>query len=312
MGLESLNSRDVVGRFYERLDEQGGEVPSWVESITWRNDTNKEEEIYRFLGHVPRMSKWGGSRIADKPRIFEEIVRNEVYDASMEITVDEIRRELTGQIDIRIGELAVEPSVHMESLVTDTIIAGTTAGTSFDGDAFWSDSHQWGDATGMDNNLGLAAASGTTPTVDEFVSGIMAQIKAIYGFKDDRNRPINRGARSFQVMVPIALWDVAQKALNDQYISNGVTNSLQGVMRSGVMIDIVANPYLTSDVEFYLFRTDGMLAPFILQIEQPANLQHIAEGSEMERLQRKHVYTVEGIHGIGYGYWPYAVKTTIT
>ena len=56
----------------------------------------------------------------------------------------------------------------------------------------------------------------------------------------------------------------------------------------------------------------GMNATFIRQEELPLQVDAIAEGSEEEFKNNQHLYGVKRICNAGYGYWQYAVQSTLS
>ena len=315
--LQLLNSRDIEGRFYELLETR--ETPMWVDNISWRVDTMKEEEIYRFLGFGPRMTEFQGRREAEKPPAAEIRVRNKIFSASMFFGKDERRRDLTGQIDIRVNELADEPNNHLEEYFTSAIenggVTSSEFGAAYDTKAFFANDHEWEDSGTQDNLLGFAAATGTAPTAAEFKTLVMQAIQAMKGFKDNKGRPINRGMRAVEVVIPTVMWSAALEAFSSDVLYDGsapVTNTLKAVQSAGTSITLVENAWATSDVNVYTFRTDGRLAPFIWQTEVEPEISSLDESSDHYHDHRETVHTVEGIYGLGYGRWEYATKTVVT
>lgn len=316
MSLKLLNSRDVEGRFYELLEHRS--IPGWVDKITWLNRTNKEEEIYKFLGHAPRMSKFAGRREAEKPTIRGIRIKNDVYDASMEIQKDEWRRDMTGQIDIRIQELADEPASHWTELVTDIIEKGSTDtseyGLAYDDQKFYDTDHAWDDSGIHSNALTIDVVDQDDPTPAEIKKVILQGIQKAKTFKDNKGRPINKMAMSWVVMIPTNMWANAVEAFGSPILYNGtapVTNTLQAVMASGMQIELVENNWSTTTNKIRLFRADGRVAPFIRQIEVPVEMISLGRESEYFKLNRHALFSIEGVHGIGFGYWQYSVEITL-
>jgi phage major head subunit gpT-like protein len=72
------------------------------------------------------------------------------------------------------------------------------------------------------------------------------------------------------------------------------------------------NPRLTWTTDFAIFRTDGRSKPFILQEEEGVTVQAIAEGSEEEFRNNRHLYGVKRICNVGYGLWQHAARCTLS
>jgi phage major head subunit gpT-like protein len=301
-----ITSRAVIGEMYMRLT--AGDT-SYVNRLAMRMGSSQEIETYAWLGMAPKMREWVGGRQPKGLREQSFQITNKDYEATLEILTKDLRREKFGQIQVRISELARRTLTHPASLITTLLINGES-GLSYDGEYFYDTDHAEGDSGTQDNDLTFAAATGTTPTVLEMRDAVMAAIQAILGFKDDQGEPMNEDARTFEVMVPTALWAVAASALALPTLVQGETNILKNL--PGFSITPVVNARLTDATKFYVHRIDADTKPFILQEEVPLNVAAIAEGSELEFKEKKHWYGVDWAGNVGYGFWQHSVLTTFT
>ena len=69
---------------------------------------------------------------------------------------------------------------------------------------------------------------------------------------------------------------------------------------------------LTWTTKFATFRTDAETKALIRQEEEAVSMSAIAEGSETEFKEKKHLYGVKAIRNVGYGYWQRACLVTHT
>lgn len=127
MGASGLGSRAIIGKFYAALEAVTG--ASWVGKIAMMMDSDQESETYKWLGMVPAMREWIGGRQAKGFRENGMTITNKTWESTLEILVDWIRRDKTGQIAIRIAELATRASEHDAKLLS-TLIANGTGATS--------------------------------------------------------------------------------------------------------------------------------------------------------------------------------------
>jgi len=258
---------------------------------------------------APQMREWVGGRDAKGFRENGITIANKTYEATMEVLVDEIRRDKTGQVMLRVAELAQRTNSHWASLLTTLIVAGTTT-NCYDGQLFFDTDHDEGDSGTLDNDLTGAAATGTQPTAAEAEAAVMACITAILGFKDDQGEPMNEGASKFRIMIPAVFLSPFAAVLNNEFIAAGQSNIVKNI--DGFHFTMTVNPRLSSGAVFYVFRADGQTKPFIRQEEEPVSLSAIAEGSELEFKENKHEYGVKAIRNVGYGYWQHACVYTFT
>jgi phage major head subunit gpT-like protein len=83
-------------------------------------------------------------------------------------------------------------------------------------------------------------------------------------------------------------------------------------MLGGYSFKLAANARLTDATKMYLFRTDAPTKGLIRQQETEPTLEAIAEGSEEEKKNKRHLYMVDTWRNVGYGLWQRAVLTTFT
>jgi len=316
MGASGLGSRAIIGSFYQRLSELGQAI--WVNKIGMLFQSNQDSETYKFLGMIPMLREWIGGRQAKGFTENGITIANKTFEATLEVLVDEIRRDKTGQVMVRVRELATRAVQHWASLVTALIIAGE-AGVCYDGQTFFDTDHSEGSSGTQSNDLAIDVSdspitSGLQGTYlvpgAEVMSYVFSQLlQAILGFKDNQGQPLNDGANSFLFMVPPSYMAAASSALADKVFGGGKNNSLLSL---GFNLELVINPRLTWTTKVACFRTDGDVKPIILQEETPIKMDAIAEGSETEFKENKHLYGVTARRNVGYGMWQGACLATLS
>ena len=309
MGASSLGSRAIIGSFYNKLQQDLG--MGWIPDVSMLFQSNQESETYNWLGMAPVMREWIGGRQAKGFREDGITIKNKTYESTMEVLVDEIRRDKTGQVMLRVAEQARRANAHWASLLTTLLVAGeTTGGECYDGQYFFDTDHSEYDSGTQDNDLTGAATTSTQPTAAEAETAVMACVAAILGFKDDTGEPMNEGASAFRIMVPTVYLPPFAALLTNDYIASGQSNLIKNI--EGFKFTLSVNPRLTSGAKFYLFREDGDTKALIRQEEEPITVSAVAEGSELEFNENKHHYGIKAIRNVGYGYWQHACLYTFT
>lgn len=320
MGVEVLSSRAIIGTFYEVLE--GLSKVGWVDGISMMFTSEQPSEEYKWLGMSPVMREWVGGRNAKGLRANGIEIENLHFEATLEFFVKELRRDKTPQIRLRIGELAQRSVTHWASLLT-TLIENGEATACYDGQYFFDTDHSEGDSGTLSNDIAvgdygeLNVGTATNPTPSEMADVIMKMIQHQYGYKDDQGEPMNENAREFLVMVDPTLLNVTAAALGSNvlvYSSSAVASNTIMAMGSigGYVYRLAANPRLADADKMYLFRTDAPTKAFIRQEESAPMLEAIAEGSEEEKLNKRHLYMVDAWRGANFGLWQRAVLTTFT
>ena len=309
MGMQLLSSRAIIGSFYHSLEQNVG--AAWIDPISMLFQSNQESENYAWLGMSPMMREWVGGRQAKGFRANGVTIANKKFEATLEIPVDWIRRDKTGQIMVRVNDLARRANAHWASLLSTLIINGEST-ACYDTQYFFDTDHSEGDSGSQSNDISYDAVSTTAPTASEMQAAILNSIQAIYGFKDDQGQPLNEDANKFLVMVPVSFLQAAGQALGAQVISS--TSNLITATGSlgGFGVNLAVNPRLSWTTKFATFRTDGDVAAFIRQEEEPISITAIAEGSEVEFTNDVHWYGIKAMRNVGYGYWQKACLTTLT
>jgi len=310
MGATTLSSRAIIGRFYAALEQNPG--AAWVDPISMLFTSDQPSETYAWLGQAPAMREWIGGRLAKGFRENGITIANKRFEATLDIPVDWMRRDKTGQIQIRIDEMAQRAQAHWASLLTALIIAGESA-TCYDGDTFFGGAHSDGDSGTQDNDIDVNITTTTAPTAAEMETAILTAVQTIMGFKDDQGEPMNENASRFLVMVPTPFMSAAAAALNSPIITTGSTSFTNTLVNlGGFSFQLAVNPRLTWTEKLAVFRTDGGVAPFIRQEEEALKISAVAEGSEEEFKNDRHLYGIKAMRNVGYGYWQKSCLVTFT
>lgn len=307
----NYSSRAIIGSFYERLGNT--QPPAWVTDLSRRIDSNQSSEDLKWLGMTPVMREWVGGRAAQGFRTNGINIVNKVFEASVEVDIDDIRRDKTGQFMDRIDELPGRAQQHRARLLTDLIIAGETT-NCYDGQYFFDTDHSEGSSGTQDNDLvfdisdNATGGTATAPLASTIQGAVLKAVQAIMGFKDDKGEPMNEGAMNFDVMVPATFMGETIKALTMPLVGGGDSNVL---LSNQFSLRPVINPRLTWTTKLAVFCKDGATRPLIEQVEQDPIMDAIAEGSELEIRERKHLYTVTRIGNVAYGMWQKACLVTL-
>lgn len=312
MSAKGLGSRAIIGYIIDAMDQPQN---TWVDAVSNRWNSDQESETYKWLGTSPVMREWIGGRQTKGFRENGFTITNKTFEATLEVLVDEIRRDKTGQVMARIQQLAQRANDHDAQLLSKLIVNAESS-LCYDGQYFFDTDHSEGDSGTQNNDLTLDIATPSAPTPAEMETAILKATEALFGFKDGQGEPINGSAREFLVMAPVNHLRAVCGALGTSVVLEGGqsrNNLIQAVgSMGGFVYRMAINPRLTNNDRFYLFRTDGAVKPFIRQIEEDVTVSAIAEGSEEEFKNNRHLYGVKRIGNAGYGLWSGSVLTTLT
>jgi phage major head subunit gpT-like protein len=318
MSVAELSSRAIQGFYYEALDTATADM--WADKISNLFQSDQDSETYKWLGMAPALREWVGGRDAQGFQVSGITIENKHYEATLNVLVKDARRDKTSQLKIRTGDLADRAVEHWANLLT-TLIINAESTVCYDSQYFFDTDHTEGDSGTQSNDLTVTVASDvpipsdyegstTAPGPTVMAWAIRKAIQAILGFKDDRGQPMNSGAKSFVVMVPMSMMGDAMDAVYAQMGIMGTNNVIDTLKKQGFSIEVVVNPRLTWTTKIAVFRTDGRVKPLIRQQETEPKMSAIAEGSEHEFKHDEWLFGVDTWRNVGYGLWQHACLVT--
>ncbi len=314
MSAKGLGSRAIIGEFFAALDIDLG--ASYIPGVSNIFESDQESETYKWLGMVPQMREWIGGRNAKGFRENGQTITNKTFEATLEVLVDEIRRDKTGQVMARVRELAQRTNSHWAKLLSSLLITGESA-VCYDGQFYFDTDHAEGESGTQSNDIGASAGTPTSPTSGQMETAILASIEQILGFVDNEGEPMNENARSFLIMVPVSYMNAAAGAIGSDIIIDSSTSRSNNIRTLGSMggfnVELAVNARLSAwTTKFATFRTDAETKALIRQEEEEVSISAIAEGSELEFKENKHQYGVKAIRNVGFGLWQRACLTTFS
>jgi len=178
--LNALSSRAIIGRYYATLESLG--IPAWVNATSMEFNSNQDKETYKFLGQSPVFREWLGGRQHKGLKVNSIEIENKHYEATLDIDVSDIRRDKTGQIMVRVDDLARRTQDHWNSLLSTLILDGDgTSGICYDGQEFFDTDHSEGDSGTQQNDIDATDVAAlnltvTAPTAAEMSAAILEVI----------------------------------------------------------------------------------------------------------------------------------------
>jgi phage major head subunit gpT-like protein len=315
MLASALGRRDIRGWFFHRFSEVTN--ASWISKIAHMFTSDQLKETYRFLGQSPSLTKTKGQRSKTQPNKYKIDVENELYDASIEFAIADMRREKVDQIKPRIRELARKAALLPKKQLVTLLEANGTS--TYDGLALYADRSAV--KTGGQFNNALTDASPADPdnlTSAEAEAIIIDQLEALYGALDDSGEPLNEDAKEFLLMYPVKYLGAMKAAHKNMFSSAGVSNTVKAMTEDGdITLTLVPNARMTKTAaaagrRVHMFRTDADIKPMIWQDEVEADLDALAEGSDYEFHNLAHVYGVTREGAGGYGEPGLTVRTELS
>ncbi|MEK6674832.1 MAG: Mu-like prophage major head subunit gpT family protein [Planctomycetota bacterium] len=293
-----LLTKGLRSEFFSRFDA----ATTYYQDLATRIPSTSDSETYKWLGAMPRMREFGTGRVARGLRTESYSIENLKYESTIEVDRDEISDDQTGQIRIRVAEMADRAATHKDYLIAQLLINGETAGfTGYDGVPFFDTTHVSGSSGAQSNKLFSNAIDTDDPTAEEFRRSLRIAIGGMINFKDDQGDPMATTATGLVCVVPPNMYLSALEAVSATVI-NSTTNALQGAAR------VIPLPWFSNPFKWYLLKNDGAVRPFIFQDREPVEFTALTEESDEGFRREKFLYGVRGRYRIAYGYWQHALK----
>jgi phage major head subunit gpT-like protein len=261
------------------------------------------DEEYGWLGSMPGVREWLGDRVFNQLRAARFTLANKEWENSLEILRTNIEDDRLGMYGPVLEEMGKEAAFHPDELLFQVMEAAESA-ACWDGQTFIDTDHSWGGSGSQSNDLTYNATDHTAVTEDEFRAAYHAARAAMLGFKNDQGkylvRPTIRPLPNLLLLVPTALEEVANKAINKQLVDAGETNIVLDKPR------IMTAAYLSSSVKFDLLNLDGALKPYVFQARRPLSRQ--MKGLD-DREFKGVKFMTDARYNVGYLAWWKCVRT---
>jgi phage major head subunit gpT-like protein len=317
----TLDSRDVIADFYPRLQTAMEKI--WAPEISIEIASDRETENFAWLGQVPVMRKWVGPRVEEQLAKYSMTIRNYPYEATLPMSITDLRRDKTGQLRTRVGDLAVRTATHWNSLAGTLITngGGSTSGLAYDGQYFYDVDHNES-GTNQKNLCGTGevpasdVATTSTLTTTE-AANIITQAMA-YGMSltDDKGEPINQGITDLLILcTKVGHYNGLRTALGLTNLGTGSGNNNPLLAWDfKARVEYVQTSRITSaDKLYFFFGTPEMgNTPLIRLNEFGVQTSLQGAGSHDEFYQDRHVFGVNATRGIGYGMWQRSLEIDLT
>ncbi|MCX8053185.1 MAG: Mu-like prophage major head subunit gpT family protein, partial [Armatimonadetes bacterium] len=282
--------------FFEALDATVGDYERIATIVTSESD----EEVYPWLGAVPRVREFTDERMPLGLLEHSYTIKNKTWESSIAVERSAIEDDKYGQIKLRVQSLAREVKRHMDELVFTLLKNGFTT-TCYDGQYFFETDHSEGES-GTQSNKGSSALDATA---------LQAAITAMMKFKDDRGKLL--GVVPDILVVPPDLQWTAMELLESTYwpeeeVSN--TKLASNVLRG--KLDLIVSPYLTDPNDWFVLSTKGVVKPVLLQLRTPVEFAALEADSESGFMRDQYIYGVRARYNVGYGLWQMAYGSRVS
>lgn len=261
--LEALRSADV-----------------WATRIAREARTDRKQEVFLVAGRTAIMQKWIDERVPQN--VFETTVTiiPEHYEASLAFDRNTREDAQVGHYDDLIRDLGIEaaefPNVLIGADLLDAAYSDGDFGLAFTGQFFYDTDHTWPqpspNQTALDNDLTQVAATGTTPTVEEFHTALDGIVEQFLTFRDDKDRPFHRGDKAplkarYMLLCPPDMVGPAEQAIESRVrpAAAGSGGTSIDSNNQSTRWEIIPNQYTVNNDRIQAFLGNGAFMHLVRQ-----------------------------------------------
>lgn len=262
--------------------------------LTTEVTSNNSSEEYGWLGATPELRKWIDERAPKGIKENGFVLKNEDFEASIEVDRNAIDDDQYGHIKTRISQMGIQAGKgydkHLASVIEEN-------GLCYDGQNFFDTDHPQEDGTTQAN---LFTSKALTAANAETVLTAMKNLKDETGML--------KGINPTHIVVPANLEFTAKKLFDPTVVA--VTTDPAAAVLKGAL-KVVVLPYLTSATTWYVIDLSQGVSPFIYQNRKSLEFVAMDNADDIENFMRKKLYYgVDARFAFGLGDWMTAAKCT--
>lgn len=294
-----VNQKNLTGLYmgFQTLFQKGMEhVESQYDKIAMIVPSSNRDETYAWLGQMPTLREWIGSREIQNLCANTYSIKNKNYELTISVPRNDIMDDNIGIYSPLFQNMGESARLHPDLLIFELLAQGFTQ-KCYDGVEFFSNKHPLNfHGKQTQSNLGNKALSATS--YNEAMESMM-KLKGEHG-------------KSLKI-VPDLLVVAPQNAAKAREILFsdlilGSTNLNKGTC------DLLVVPELADYGEqWYLLSTKRSIRPLIFQErEKPRFISKTNDTDDNVFFQDEYLYGVNARYNTGYGLWQLAYGSTGT
>ncbi len=312
--VELLAQFNIVAR--TEFNQAYKEFEPKFKDLLYEYESGPVETVdFPFFGFLRGIEEFTGSRIHNTfPDGFKFQVTNKEWDHSVDIKRKDFDRATLTTSPLkglnpyrqRISEMPKMFKDHPIELAFDMLELGdgTTMGTTFDGQAFFAETHSYSTAAGSQSNI---ITNGSGVTAANVHTDILRALSRFQTFVIDqggegvtatrKKRKLNQTTNKLLIVAPNELygilWDLQTKAT----LATGETNALQN------KFEFITLPFADATDWYICVMDDAFFKPFLFQVEKSPELDFPTLQDESARENKIFTWGGYGRYNVAYGAW---------
>lgn len=270
---------------------------------------------FPFFGFLRGIEEFTGVRTHNTfPDGFKFQVTNKEWDHSVDIKRADFERASLMNSPLkglnpyrqRISEMPKMFKDHPIELAFDMLEVGdaTTYGTSFDGQAFFSETHAYATSAGTISNI---ITNGSGATAANIHADILRALSRFQTFTIDqggqgitatsKKRKLNKTMDKLLIVAPNELHGVLFDLQSKDRLATGESNTVKG------KFEFITLPFSDTGDWYITILDDPFFKPFLYQVEKPAELDSPTLQDESARERKVFTWGGYGRYNVAYGAW---------
>lgn len=262
-------------------------TPEFGDRIATTIPSTHKTEVHGWMQRILKMREWIGPRLIQNLNTHEYVLVNKTYENTVGVEVNDIEDDSLGVYDPLFSEMGRQSRKWKDQLLK-TVLQNGTSGLGFDGQAFFSSTHDLDPAGNQSNNFTSSALSATN------FDTVWANMAALTG---EDGEPL--GVMPNLLVVPPQLAKEAKEIVAAEYVGGGDTNVLKGI------VEVMVVPELANEATtWYLMDTTKGINPFIFQLRKAPQLTQMTKMDDPNVFHEdKFLWGVKARGVAGYGPW---------
>lgn len=257
--------------------------------------SNTAREDYAWLGLFPSLKEWVDEKTVKSLAAHDYSIKNKDWESTVAVRRNDIEDDNLGLYGPLAQDAGSSAKVWPDQLVSELKFKAFT-GLCYDGQYFYDTDHPVGNAV-VSNKLTAPLSWATLAAAEASLGAARTMIQT---FKDAEGRPM--GLVPGLLEVPPALETAARMLVESDKLADETPNPYKGT------VQLLVNPWLKSDKQWFLHVTNRPLKPYIFQQRKaPVFVSQTDMDSDDVFMRAIYKYGAEARGNVGYGLWQLSV-----
>lgn len=251
--------------------------------------SESSDTTYSWMGQIPMMREWIGSRLIKNLLAYDYIIKNKDFELTISVPVNSIADDQYGVFAPLISEMGLSAKKHPDILTFDLLGKGFTE-NGYDKVPFFSTKHPMGNNKTVQSNMGTKRLNAAS------YSEARTQMMIIKG----------ENGRTLNIVPDLLVVAPQNEAIARELLFADLIAGSTNVNKNTCELLVV--PELTDyPDQWYLFCTKRYIKPFVYQLRESPKLvcKNNATDDNMF-FDNEILYGIKGRYNVGFGLWQLA------